>query len=112
MKVQIAVLYQDELWEEVIVDVPDICTCMTYAEINERAVTYFHSAPEYSAYSHCFGAYVTNERYDEKHICICKKQDKENLIWGILETVNEHFRDEMSDLLDRDFDELLQELAE
>ena len=40
------------------------------------------------------------------------QQAKDERIWDILAMVNEHFGDEMSDLLDEDFDTLLKELAE
>ena len=111
MNVMMAVLEQDGSWDEIVVEIPNICTCMTYAEIDEKARNYFYATPEYREYKNCFGAYVTNERYDDKHLCTCQ-QAKDERIWDILAMVNEHFGDEMSDLLDEDFDTLLKELAE
>ena len=114
MNVQFAVLYQDGAgWDEIIIDVPDICSCMSYAEIDEKARMYFFSAPELDEYDNCFGGYVTNEGYQMEYSCSkCQKRSKDSRIWDILAMVNEHFREEMSDLLDEDFDKLLQELAE
>lgn len=114
MKVRMAVLFQGSHWDEIVVDVPNICTCMTYGQINEEARKYFYSASEYAEYDDCFGAYVTDEMYDTKHQCICQKVSDviAERIWDILAMVNEHFGEEMSDLLDEDFDDLLRELAE
>ena len=75
MKVQMAVLYQEGQWDEIVVDVPDICRCMSYDEINEKARSYFYSAPEYREYKNCFGAYVTNEKYDDERICTCEREE-------------------------------------
>jgi len=114
MKVLMAVLYQGgDHWDEIVVDVHNVCSCMTNEQIDGKARNYFYRAPEYSEYDDCFGVYVTNERYDEGHVCTCDDSiEKEDRIWDILVMVNEHFGEEMSDLLDEDFDKLLQELAE
>lgn len=111
MNVLMAVLYQEGQWDEIVVDVPNICTCMTYDEINSKARKHFYAFGSLPEHKNCFGAYVTNERYDDKHLCTCQ-QKKDERIWDILAMVNEHFGDEMSDLLDEDFDALLLELAE
>lgn len=110
MKVLMAVLDQAGGWDEIVVEIPTACSCMTYDQINARARNYFYATPEYREHKNCFGAYVTDERYDDKHVCTCK-QSKEERIWDILAMVNDHFGYEMSELLDEDFDELLQELA-
>jgi hypothetical protein len=83
---------------------------MTDEEINSKARKYFYAFGD-TQYKNCFGAYVTDERYDDEHVCTCQKA-KDERIWDILAMVNEHFGDEMSDLLDEDFDKLLMELAE
>lgn len=114
MNVLMAVLYQEGSWDEIVVNVPNICKCMDYDEINAKAREYFFKSEEYADYDECFGAYVTDEGYDTNATCNCGKlsnRAKLNKIWGILETVNMHFKDEMSDILDEDFDDLLRELA-
>jgi len=110
MNILMAVLYQEGQWDEIVVDVPNICTCLTYDEINSKARKYFYAFGD-TQYKNCFGAYVTNERYDDKHLCTCQKV-KDERIWDILAMVNDHFGEEMSDLLDEDFETLLRELAE
>ena len=107
--VEMAILYEDT-WETARITIPNtvIVKALGYDKLNEIARNQTYNDP---LHKHCVGAYLFNEHIELELEREGKSTDLSERIWGILDTVNQHFGEEMSDILDEDFDELLQELA-